>query len=114
MVSFDDVWCPIACSRLSPYHCPSGINLDVKSRLVHKQHVAPLLWCPTAMFTGPMQPRSDVRWGQRLRHNWSSCEQSSFTTVCATQFGGIWFFLQQQRAATSAVAVLRRLAHCNR
>ncbi|GBM03385.1 hypothetical protein AVEN_256924-1 [Araneus ventricosus] len=78
MVSFNDVWRPIACPWLSPYHCPSGIVLDVKSRLVRKESVAPLLWCPTAMFTGPMQPLSDVRWGQRHRNRSSSYEQSSF------------------------------------
>ncbi|GBM34000.1 hypothetical protein AVEN_166433-1 [Araneus ventricosus] len=64
MVSLDDVWRPIACPWLSPYHCPSGIVLDVKSRHIRKEYVAPLVWCPTAMFTGPMQPLSDVRWGK--------------------------------------------------
>ncbi|GBL92298.1 hypothetical protein AVEN_35845-1 [Araneus ventricosus] len=78
MVSFDDVWSSIACPWLSPYHYPSGIVLDVKSRLIRKKYVAPLLGCPTAMFTGPMQPRSDVRWGQRHTNNRSSCGQSSF------------------------------------
>ncbi|GBL73534.1 hypothetical protein AVEN_159516-1 [Araneus ventricosus] len=78
MVSFDDVWRSIACSWLSPYHCPSGIVLDVKLRLIRKDYVVPLLWCPTAMFTGPMQPRSDVRWGQRYTNKRLSCKQSSF------------------------------------
>ncbi|GBM12879.1 hypothetical protein AVEN_114961-1 [Araneus ventricosus] len=52
MVSFDDVWRAIACPWLSPHHCPSGIDLDVKSRLIRKEYVSPLLWCPTATFTG--------------------------------------------------------------
>ncbi|GBM16612.1 hypothetical protein AVEN_88953-1 [Araneus ventricosus] len=78
MVSFDDVWRPIACPWLSPNHCTSGIVLVVKSRLIGKEYVSPLLWCPTAVFAGPMQPLSDVRWGQRHANNRSSCEQSSF------------------------------------
>ncbi|GBN10040.1 hypothetical protein AVEN_113207-1 [Araneus ventricosus] len=44
MVSFDDIWRPIACPWVSPYHCPSGIVLDGKSRLNRKEYVAPLLW----------------------------------------------------------------------
>ncbi|GBN32469.1 hypothetical protein AVEN_182210-1 [Araneus ventricosus] len=36
IVSFDDVCRSIACPWLSPYHCPSGIILDVKSRLIRK------------------------------------------------------------------------------
>ncbi|GBM69937.1 hypothetical protein AVEN_13801-1 [Araneus ventricosus] len=50
-----------------------------------------------------MQSRSAVRWGQRHRNNKSSCEQSSFMQ---SQFGGIWAFLQQQRATTPAVVLL--------
>ncbi|GBN97768.1 hypothetical protein AVEN_160925-1 [Araneus ventricosus] len=42
------------------------------------EYLAPLLWCPTAMFMVPMQLRSDVRWRQRHTNNRSSCEQSSF------------------------------------
>ncbi|GBL89655.1 hypothetical protein AVEN_104612-1 [Araneus ventricosus] len=78
MVSFEDVWRQIAYPQLSPYHCPSGIVLDVKSKLICKQYVAPLLSYATAMFTGLVQPLSDVRWRQRHVKNRSSCEQSSF------------------------------------
>ncbi|GBN07334.1 hypothetical protein AVEN_96599-1 [Araneus ventricosus] len=78
MVYFGDVWLPTECPWLSSHHCSSGIVLDVKSRLIRKEYVAPLLWCPTAIFTGPMQPRSDVRRGQRDTKNRSPCEQSSF------------------------------------
>ncbi|GBN28840.1 hypothetical protein AVEN_120509-1 [Araneus ventricosus] len=77
MVYFDDVWRPIACPWLSPYHCPSGIVLGVKSRLIRKEYMASLLWCPTAMFTGPMQPRSDVRWRQRHTNDRPSWKSSS-------------------------------------
>ncbi|GBN07471.1 hypothetical protein AVEN_63512-1 [Araneus ventricosus] len=106
MVSFDDVWRPIACPWLSPYHCPSGIVLDVKSRLIRKEYVASLLWCPTAMFTNPMQRRSDVRWGQRHTKQQVVVRTVLLQAVCATLFGGIWAFLQHQRAATPAVALL--------
>ncbi|GBO40755.1 hypothetical protein AVEN_93318-1 [Araneus ventricosus] len=78
MNSIDDVFRPIECSWLSPYQYPSGIILGVKSRLIRKEYVGPLLCCPTAKFTGPMQPRSDVRWRQRHTNNRSSSEQSSF------------------------------------
>ncbi|GBM37409.1 hypothetical protein AVEN_28358-1 [Araneus ventricosus] len=52
MVPFDDGWRPIGCPWILPYHCPSGIVLDVKSRLIRKEYVAPLLWCPIPMFMG--------------------------------------------------------------
>ncbi|GBM45583.1 hypothetical protein AVEN_151963-1 [Araneus ventricosus] len=58
------------------------------------------------MFTGPMQPRSDVRWGLRHTNNRASCEQSSFMQSVVAQFGSIWAFLQKQRSATQAVALL--------
>ncbi|GBN14544.1 hypothetical protein AVEN_85879-1 [Araneus ventricosus] len=76
------------CPCLSPYHCPSGIVLDIKSGLNRKEYVAPLLWCPTAMFTGPMQPRSGVRWGQRHTNNRSSCEQFSFMQCARHSLAG--------------------------
>ncbi|GBO40055.1 hypothetical protein AVEN_242528-1 [Araneus ventricosus] len=103
MVSFDDIWRPIACSWLSPYHCPSEIVLDAKSRLIRKEYVAPLLWCPIAMFKAPMQPRSDVRWGHKQQ---IVVRTVILHAVCVKQFGGIWAFLQQQRDATPAVALL--------
>ncbi|GBL76205.1 hypothetical protein AVEN_138002-1 [Araneus ventricosus] len=111
MVSFDDVWRPIACPRPSPYHCPSGIVLDVKSRLIRKEYVAPLLWCPTAMFTGPVQPRSDVRWGQRPSNN-SPPSCSLRDTVWLNM--GLPAAAESCDASCLAVSVLRRLAHCNR
>ncbi|GBM53685.1 hypothetical protein AVEN_233659-1 [Araneus ventricosus] len=106
MVSFDDVWRPIACPWLSPYRCPSGIVLDVKSRLIRKEYVAPLLWCPTAMFTGPMQPRSHMHWLQRHTNNRLSREQSSFKQFARHSLAGYGPSCQQQRAATPAVALL--------
>ncbi|GBM51355.1 hypothetical protein AVEN_110808-1 [Araneus ventricosus] len=96
---------PIACPWFSPYHCPSGIVLDVKSRLIRKEYVAPLLWCPIAMFTGPMQPRSDVRWEQRHTNNRSSCEQSSFVQSARQSVAGYGPSCSS-RAATPAAALL--------
>ncbi|GBL88217.1 hypothetical protein AVEN_117800-1 [Araneus ventricosus] len=106
MVSFADVSRQIACPWLSPYDCPSGIVLDVKSKLIRKEYIVPLLWYPTAMFTGPMQPRFDVRWGQRNTNNRWSCEQSSFTQSPRYSLARYGPFLQQQRPATPAVALL--------
>ncbi|GBN26424.1 hypothetical protein AVEN_55744-1 [Araneus ventricosus] len=77
MVSFDDI-SPDSVSLALVISLPFRSRLDVKSRLIRKDYVTPLLWCPTAMFTGPMQPRSDMRWGQRHTNNRPSCEKSSF------------------------------------
>ncbi|GBL54311.1 hypothetical protein AVEN_166526-1 [Araneus ventricosus] len=104
MVSFDDVWRPIAYPRRSRYHCPSGIVLDLK-RLIRKEYLVPLLWCPTAMFTGPMQPRSDVHWGQRHTKNRSSCEQSSFMQSARHSLAGYG-------PSCSSTELRRQLSRC--
>ncbi|GBL81718.1 hypothetical protein AVEN_93494-1 [Araneus ventricosus] len=116
MVSFDDVWRPIACPWISPYHCPSRIVLDVKSKFIRRENVAPPLWCPTAMFTGPIQPRSDVRWGQRHTNN--RCRANS-PPSCSLR-DTVWRDMSLPAAAEScdaicrAVSVIWRLAHFNR
>ncbi|GBM36237.1 hypothetical protein AVEN_71945-1 [Araneus ventricosus] len=62
--------------------------LDVKSRLIRNEYVAPLLWCPTAIFTCPIQLSSYVRWGQRHTNNRSPCEQSSFMQSARDSLSG--------------------------
>ncbi|GBM17990.1 hypothetical protein AVEN_238389-1 [Araneus ventricosus] len=97
MVSLDDVWRPIACPWISPYHCHSGIVLDVKIETHPKRVRGPTAL--VSMFTGPMQLRSDVRWGQRHTNNRSSSEQTSFMQSARRTLTG-------QRAVAPAVSLL--------
>ncbi|GBN95274.1 hypothetical protein AVEN_24288-1 [Araneus ventricosus] len=112
MVSLDDVWRSIACPWLSPYHCPSGIVLDVKERLIHKEYVGPLLWCPTAQCNRALTYTGDkgTQTTDRRANSPPSC--SLRDTVLRDM--GLPATAQSCVASCRAVSVLRRLAHCNR
>ncbi|GBO22327.1 hypothetical protein AVEN_36243-1 [Araneus ventricosus] len=84
---------------------PFGNHSGCFSRLIRKQCVTPLLWCPTAMLKGPIQPRSDVRWGQRHTYNRSSCEQSSFMQSALHSLEGYGLFCSSRE-------LRRQLSRC--
>ncbi|GBO38693.1 hypothetical protein AVEN_256314-1, partial [Araneus ventricosus] len=84
-----------------------------KPRLIRKEHGAPEHRSPTAMLTGPMQPRYDMCWGQRHTNNRSSYKQSSSMQSARhslTGYGPSCSIRELRRA----VSVLRGLSLCNR
>ncbi|GBM90121.1 hypothetical protein AVEN_185857-1 [Araneus ventricosus] len=116
MISLDDVWLPIACHWLSPYHYRLGIVVDFKSRLIRNEYVAPLLWCSTAMFTGPIQQLFDVRWRQRHTNNRSRASNPPSCSVSDKVWRDMGLPVATESCAASccSVSVLWRLAQCNR
>ncbi|GBN06712.1 hypothetical protein AVEN_77710-1 [Araneus ventricosus] len=98
MVSFDDVWRPIERPWLSPYHYPSGIVLDVKSRLIPTALVSNCdVHGPNATMLTCTGDNGAQTTGRRANSR-PSCSQRDT----------VWrdMDLSEQRAATPAVALL--------
>ncbi|GBM74079.1 hypothetical protein AVEN_178665-1 [Araneus ventricosus] len=95
MVSFDRCFAPDGVPWLTAICCPSGIVLDRRRTLSSvKRYVT---HCSDAQLRCSRVPASGPPFMQ-----------------CSIQFGGIWAFLQQQRAATPAVALVSSgVWHCN-
>ncbi|GBM39127.1 hypothetical protein AVEN_162646-1 [Araneus ventricosus] len=116
MVSFDYVWRPIACPWLSPYHCPSGIVLDDKSRLIRKEYVAPTALVSNCDVHGPKSNRALTCAGDKSTQ--TAGRRANSPPSCSLR-DTFWRDMGLPAAAEScdascrAVNVLRRLAHCN-